>query len=82
MRNIPFCMGTLQRALVHGRHNISLLKMCKNKIFFIAVLFSVFVAAAFSGALWASTTPQIAAGGGHTVALKSDGTVCAWGANS
>lgn len=31
--------------------------------------------------LWA-VTPQIEAGGSHTVALKSDGTLWAWGDNS
>ncbi len=57
-------------------------KAYKNKIWCIAVLFSLFVAVASNGTSWASTTPKISAGSGHTAALKSDGTVWAWGYNS
>ena len=30
---------------------------------------------------WAYTTPQIAVGGNHSMVLKSNGTVWAWGLN-
>ena len=51
MRNVSLCSD----AFLHARRGRGVL-LC------IVALFSVFVAAA-SGALWASTTPQIAAGG-------------------
>lgn len=36
---------------------------------------------AFHGTSWASVTPQIAGASVHSIALKSDGTVWAWGWN-
>ena len=58
-------------------------KAYRNKIWCIAILFSLFVAVAANGTSWAATTPQIAVGGQHyAIALKSDGTVWEWGENS
>ncbi len=51
-----------------------------NFVFCTAVLLSVMLTV--TGALWASTTPHIACGYTHSLALKSDGTVWAWGYNT
>jgi alpha-tubulin suppressor-like RCC1 family protein len=39
------------------------------------------VSAVNSASLFAATTPQISSGGAHSLSLKSDGTVWAWGYN-
>ena len=47
----------------------------------VGIVFSIFMMI-IHGASWASTTPMIAGGDFHTITLKSDGTVWAWGYNS
>lgn len=45
------------------------------------IILSIVTLITAHGASWASTTPMIAGGSWHTIALKSDGTVYAWGYN-
>src|SRR3990167_8949723 len=47
----------------------------------LGIIFSIVMLITAHGASWASTTPMVAGGRGHTIALKSDGTVWAWGRN-
>ena len=47
----------------------------------LGIIFSIVMLITAHGASWASTTPMVAGGRGHTIALKSDGTVWAWGDN-
>jgi alpha-tubulin suppressor-like RCC1 family protein len=82
MRNIPICRGESPRALSQRNLDLFAFKRYGNKIWFIAVLVSIFTVIAANGASWASTTPQIAAGAYHTLTIKADGTVWAWGCNT
>ena len=66
---------------VRFSHINFLFKTYRYKFWFIAVLLLLFSTLAVHDTSWASVTPQIAGGGNHTIALKSNGTVCAWGYN-
>ena len=60
-----------------GKH-----KPTRNFFWLTMVLFLLSITLAVHGTLWASVTPQIAAGNVHSIALNSDGTVWAWGENA
>src|SRR3990172_6036786 len=47
----------------------------------LGIVFSIVMLITAHTASWASTTPMVAGGADHTIALKSDGTVWAWGEN-
>ena len=47
----------------------------------LGIIFSIVMLVTAHTASWASTTPMVAGGYNHTIALKSDGTVWAWGLN-
>src|SRR3972149_3710481 len=47
----------------------------------LGIIFSIVMLITAHTASWASTTPMVAGGADHTIALKSDGTVWAWGYN-
>jgi hypothetical protein len=63
--------------------NGSLFRVCGSKLtgFWCALILLLLGAmlAVNSASLLASTTPQISCGGNHSLSLKSDGTVWAWG---
>ncbi len=62
-------------------NNLSCMWSRCGSFWMIGVLFSISMQVTAHGTSWAATTPKIAAGGAHTLALKSDGTVWTWGIN-
>ncbi|MDN3514170.1 MAG: carboxypeptidase regulatory-like domain-containing protein [Candidatus Brocadia sp.] len=59
--------------------SFSLVQVKSTIFLYIAVLFSLFLT--ISGATSAAVIPQVAGGGFHSLALKPEGTVWAWGWN-
>ncbi len=75
-------MGNKTYNFIRSKLGNSLFKICWRMFYCWAVF--IFLSTVFTtySTAWASVTPKIAGGFTHSVALKSDGTVWAWGYNN